>query len=70
MSFRVLGDIRREVLRAEIFGGDTVATRSASTKAALNGAPKKHYILYMLSLVAGARNHLNLLFDAPRLEAQ
>ena len=27
-------------LRTEIFGGDMVATRAASTKTALNGAPK------------------------------
>src|SRR3984893_16591577 len=44
MSFRVLGYPPR-CLRTEIFGGDMVATRTTSTKAALNGVRPKN-ILY------------------------
>src|ERR1700730_16472449 len=44
MTFRVLGYPPRG-LRTEIFGGDMVATRTTSTKAALNGVRPKN-ILY------------------------
>jgi hypothetical protein len=45
-------------------GGDMVATRITDRKVASKGVPQKNPIFRMLRLVAGARNHLNLLLTA------